>query len=232
MAQTYESADAEFRYTILDALPREPGVTLLDVGCDDGSWTERVRTAIGVAPSQVAGVEIVPERCRLAVERGFDARVADIDARWPFPDGSFDVVHSNQVIEHVVHLDHFVDEARRVLRHGGVAVVCTENLASWHNVAALALGLTPFSLTNVSRRGPLGNPFALHADEAPHHESSWQHVHVLTTVGLRSLFEMHELEVRRVFAAGYYPAVGKVASRLAALDPRHAHFIGVVARKR
>jgi SAM-dependent methyltransferase len=231
MARTYASVDAEFRRTILEVLPREPQARVLDIGCDDGAWTDRVRTRVGVPPSQVAGIEIVPERCRLSVERGFDARVADIDARWPFPDETFDVVHSNQVIEHVVHLDHFVDETTRVLRDGGTAVVGTENLASWHNVAALALGFTPFSLTNVSRRGSLGNPFALHVDEPPQRDSSWQHLHVLTTVGLRSLFEAHGLEVERVFAAGYYPAVGRLASRLAALDPRHAHFIGVVARK-
>jgi hypothetical protein len=32
-----------------------------------------------------------------------------------------------------------------VLVRGGRTIVCTENLASWHNIAALVVGLQPFS---------------------------------------------------------------------------------------
>jgi ubiquinone/menaquinone biosynthesis C-methylase UbiE len=45
--------------------------------------------------------------------------VANLDEGWPFEDESFDLVHANQVIEHVGRLDHFVEETRRVLRPGG-----------------------------------------------------------------------------------------------------------------
>ena len=55
--------------------------------------------------------------------------------------GAFDVVHANQVIEHVFDLDRFVSEIKRVLAPGGRAIICTENIASWHSVAALFLGL-------------------------------------------------------------------------------------------
>lgn len=85
---------------------------------------------------------------------------ADLDAPLPFEDGAFDLVVSNQVLEHLVDTDLFVSEIRRLLRPGGVAVVSTENLASWHNVAALVLGWQPFSLGNVTARRPgLGNPW-------------------------------------------------------------------------
>jgi SAM-dependent methyltransferase len=231
MAGVYDAVDADFRRLLLAALPRNPSASVLDVGCDDGSWTDRVRQAVGVAPHRVAGIEIVGGRCRLAAARGFDARETDIDAEWPFDDGSFDIVHANQVIEHVLDLDHFVSETKRVLRAGATAVVGTENLASWHNVAALVLGFMPFSLTNVSSRGPIGNPLAIHSGRPQQRGASWQHVHVLTTKGLRSLFEAHGLRVVRVVAAGYYPLVGRAAAALASRDPRHAHFIGVVAEK-
>jgi len=187
---------------------------------------------MGTAPEHVRGIEIVPERAALARARGFEVRGGDLEERWPFEDASADVVHANQVIEHVKRLDHFVGEVRRVLVPGGVAVVCTENLASWHNVAALVLGLMPFSLTNISATGPVGNPFALHAGEPVGRGESWQHIHVLTTVALRDLFAAHGFAVERTFAAGYYPAVGRLATALAARDPRHAHFIGIVARRR
>src|SRR5262245_16041901 len=37
----------------------------------------------------------------------------------PFPDQSFDIVYSSNVLEHVIELDHLEWEIRRVLRDGG-----------------------------------------------------------------------------------------------------------------
>jgi trans-aconitate methyltransferase len=82
---------------------------MLDVGCDDGSWTDAVRRRVGISAAQVAGIEIVCDRAELASQRGFDVRIGDLDEPWPFGDGTFDLVHANQVIEHVKRLDHFVE---------------------------------------------------------------------------------------------------------------------------
>lgn len=232
MRKLWADAEDAYREEILAALPpANPSTVALDVGCDDGAWTEVVRERLAIPPGQVAGLEIVPERAALARDRGFDVRVGDIDRRWPFEDDSFDVVHANQVIEHVQRLDHFVDETLRVLRPGGRVLVCTENLASWHNVSALALGYQPFSLTNVSTQRPIGNPFALHAGENGSLES-WQHVHVLSLLGLRDLFDAHGFAVTGAWGTGYHPFSGRLASWLATHDPRHAHFVGVAAEPR
>jgi SAM-dependent methyltransferase len=226
MERRWGEAEAAYHAKILDSLAPDPSAIVLDVGCDDGAWTEEVRRRTGVPPNQVHGLELVDERAELARRRGFDVRTGDLEATWPFPDEAFDIVHANQVIEHVRRLDHFVTEVRRVLSPDGVALVCTENLASWHNVVALALGYQPFSLTNVSNVRPIGNRFALHAGETPERES-WQHVHVLTLSGLRDLFAAHGLSVTAAWGTGYYPFPSRLASRLAGLDPRHAHFIAV-----
>ena len=156
-------------------------------------------------------------------------RDGDLEVPWPFEDLSMSVVHANQVIEHVKRLDHFVGEIKRVLTPDGIAVVCTENLASWHNAGALALGYQPFSLTNISNLRPIGNPFALHAEERAVGES-WQHVHVLTLKALADLFDAHGLPVEDTWGTGYHPLPGKLATAMAHRDPRHAHFIGIVAR--
>jgi SAM-dependent methyltransferase len=215
----------------MDSLSPQSSARVLDAGCDDGAWTEAIRRKIGVPPNRVSGLELVPQRVELARARGFDVRTANLDERWPFEDGSFDIVHANQVIEHVNRVDHFVAETRRVLRPRGRAIIGTENLASWHNLAALALGYQPFSLTNISARRPIGNPFALHAGE-PSPFESWQHVHVLSLTALRDIFVAHGFAIRATWAAGYHPVPGRLATKLAALDPRHAHFIGVVAEPR
>lgn len=225
----WADAESAYRAKILDHLDPDPSAILLDVGCDDGAWTEEARRRLRIPPGHVRGLEIVEARAELARARGFDVRSGDVDERWPFDDGSIDVVHANQVIEHVQRLDHFVDESKRVLSARGAAIVCTENLASWHNVGSLVLGYQPFSLTNISNRGSIGNPFARHAGEAPG-DQSWQHVHVMTLAALRTLFAAHGFAVQSEWGAGYHPFTGRFAAQLASLDPRHAHFIGLVAR--
>jgi SAM-dependent methyltransferase len=229
MRRRWDEAEVSYHAKILESLDRDPSALVLDVGCDDGVWTDQVRRQVGVPPNHVYGLELVRGRAERARRRGFHVRTGDLEERWPFADAAFDVVQANQVIEHVKALDHFVTEMRRVLAPGGTAIICTENLASWHNVAALALGYQPFSLTNISKVRPIGNPFALHAGEEPKAES-WQHVHVLTLTGLLEILAANGLPVTESWGTGYYPFPGRLASSLAAHDPRHAHFIAVVSR--
>jgi SAM-dependent methyltransferase len=222
----FDGAMAANVHNILTLLEERPGGAFLDLGCDDGERT--LLFAQAAASARIHGVEIVPERAALAAERGVDVVAADLNRRLPYEDESFDVVCSNQVIEHLFDTDTFVAEMHRVLRPGGFAVTSTENLASWHNVAALVLGWQPFSLTNVSReRLGLGNPLAIHRAEDGLELESWQHLRVFAHRGVRELFAAHGFDVERVVGAGYYPLPG----RLANVDSLHAAFLTVKSRK-
>lgn len=211
---------------IVALLEREKGHALVDVGCDDGSLTMRLAAAVGT--TNIHGVEVVADRAAIARDRGVTVSAADLNDTLPYDEGTFDVVTSNQVIEHLADTDRFVQEIGRVLKPGGYVITSTENLASWHNIGSLLLGWQPFSLTNVtSARMGLGNPLALHRADSWEYGETWQHRRVFAFRGLKELFEAHGLTVEAVRGAGYYPLPG----RLAQVDPRHAAFLTIKARK-
>lgn len=202
------------------------GKRVLDLGCGDGKTT--IALCASLPGSRVSGVERHRESRESARSRGVEVIDADLDLALPFDPASFDLVISNQVIEHLSDTDSFVAEIYRVLVPGGLAVVSTENLASWHNIAALVLGFAPFSTINYSDRiYPLGNPLSIHSGETLVLHDGMVHRRIFTTTSLRALFAGHGFCVHDIRGSGYYPLPALVGR----IEPRHAHFITIAATK-
>src|SRR4029079_2955888 len=89
MDRRWGEAEASYHEKILDSLDRNPSAVVLDVGCDDGAWTDEVRSWSGVPAHHVHGLELVDERAELARRRGFHVHTGDIEELWPFPDNYF-----------------------------------------------------------------------------------------------------------------------------------------------
>ncbi|HEY62987.1 MAG TPA: class I SAM-dependent methyltransferase [Caldilineae bacterium] len=98
------------------------GKRVLDVGCGLGMYMRKMRTFT----PDVYGVEIDLER---AAEAGRELSLVACAAAevLPFPDASFDVVLSHEMIEHVQDDRRTVAEAIRVLRPGGRLVLFCPN---------------------------------------------------------------------------------------------------------
>lgn len=216
----YARAAEENKRTILDLMLPIPGGTLVDVGCADGAESVRLRDRVGA--EILIGLELADQFVQPARGRGVDLRQVDLTERWPLEDNSVDAIHSNQVIEHLATTDHFMSEIRRVLRSDGYAVVSTNNLASWHNVAALVIGWQPLPC-HVSDETVVGNPLAL--EESRYGERIHRHLRIFTGRALSGLAESHGLKLDADVGSGYYPLVGRAASKMVRLDRRHSAYL-------
>jgi len=119
------------------------GGDVLDVGCNTGYGT------VGFVPvaRRVVGIDVSPAAIEAARRRSSAGRpefLVTTGVELPFPDESFDLVTSFQVVEHLVDPLAFLAELRRVLRPGGVVVLATPNAA-----IRLDPGMTPWNRFHV-----------------------------------------------------------------------------------
>jgi SAM-dependent methyltransferase len=124
--QTHQAEDRHWWYrgrrTVLDgvidglALPERPRI--LDAGCGSGrNMVELARRGT------VTGVELSATSVTLARERGVGEVIAGSVLELPFPDASFDLIVSLDVIEHLQDDLSALREFRRAIAPGGALLV-------------------------------------------------------------------------------------------------------------
>jgi SAM-dependent methyltransferase len=110
------------RFELIRRHTRLEGARILDVGCGLGLYVWQFRT---LSPD-VWGVDIDPEKVAQASADLPHISQAPAEAL-PFPDATFDVVLSHEVLEHVEDDRQAVAEAWRVLRPAGRLVIFAPN---------------------------------------------------------------------------------------------------------
>ncbi len=185
---------------------RDP--TLLDVGCWDGELSERCGSVLGAR--RTLGIEVYEKPATAAERRGLEVARVDLETgRFPWQDGSVDVVVCNQVLEHLKNIWLPMNEIHRVLRPGGHAVLSVPNLAGLHNRVLLALGRQP---TSIRVLGP--------------------HVRGYAFREFRDLVALDgAYEIERALTAGFYPLPAAWSRPFSALWTGAGHTTVVLARK-
>ena len=101
------------------------GKTVLDVGCNVGYGLQ----VLASSAASIAGIDVSPKAVESAKRRlGSTADIRAYDGvRCSFESGSFDVVTSFQVLEHVSDTPAYFSEIIRLVRPGGIVVFTTPN---------------------------------------------------------------------------------------------------------
>lgn len=111
---------------------------ILDMGCGDGKKTKYFTS--GLKNVEVYGIDLLPDFKHKYIKY----TQAEIEnKKLPYKDNFFDIVYSNQVIEHFLDKDLFLSESYRILKKGGLCITATENIASFDNILSLILGQEP-----------------------------------------------------------------------------------------
>ncbi|MFD6415225.1 methyltransferase domain-containing protein [Streptomyces sp. NPDC060194] len=130
-SHTWRTAANSAAYLIGELRPHQ---RVLDVGCGPGTITADL--AALVPEGSVTGLEhaagVLDQARAVAAERGLgnvEFTTGDVHAL-DFPDGSFDVVHAHQVLQHVGDPVRALSEMRRVCAPGGLVAARDSDYAA------------------------------------------------------------------------------------------------------
>jgi SAM-dependent methyltransferase len=141
-----------------------PGCRILEIGAGVG-WQARELSRMGhsVEAVDLAGSTYAAER--IWAIRDYDGE------HLPFPDRSFDVVYSSNVLEHVEQLSSLLAEIRRVVKPGGYIVHLVPS-ASWRLWTTLTYYPDLLRRAWRSVRGPTRTAAPAPSEDAEHVHSS------------------------------------------------------------
>ena len=193
---------------------------VLDLGCGAGTPTKLLMAdesryrVIGADLSKLALAHYVSDTKRAGVQ--LDAQTL------PFADESFDLVVSDDVIEHLVNTDAYAREIYRVLAPRGWLFLSTPNLAAWFNRIGLVLGLQP-AFSEVSFEKVFGRP----GDDIV------GHLRLFTSRSTREFLGYHGFDIVDIRGASFeaLPKAARPLDKLLARFPTLAGNTVVAARR-
>ena len=205
---------------------------ILELGCGEGSLTYEIKV---ITDAQVYGLDISSSSIKLAKKKGIIARKADLNKGIPFKDNVFDLVFSNQVIEHIYNTDVFLKESFRVLKKGGYFIVITPNISFWLNRLIFPFGIYPIffevSLYNKTLGAGFLKKFMFEKDAVGH-------IRVFNLSSLIDMLKLYKFKIEKIegipfsfqmpkFLGFFYSILDWIFSK----KPSFARDIMIIAKK-
>ena len=125
---------------------------ILDLGCGHATDLLNIRDAAEGHPRfldlhtdvELHGIENFEDYIIECREKGIHIHSIDIErSHYPAPDGFYDLVMANQLLEHTKEVFWIFAEVARILKPGGRFIAGVPNLASLHNRLLLLFGQQP-----------------------------------------------------------------------------------------
>jgi SAM-dependent methyltransferase len=176
----------------------KPLIRLLDVGYGVGLDIRHIKAKHPALVFELHGVDSEPRHLHLSDELGVQVACANIEReRLPYPDGHFDVVLCNQVLEHTKDLFWILSEMGRVLKPDGSIMIGVPNMASLHGRLMLLFGMQPSCVRVMGA-----------------------HVRGFTARGMREFLECDgHFTVAQIRGSNFFPFPAPIASLLARVLP-------------
>ncbi len=116
----------ERKHRLLQTLNKycKPGETVLDLGCGGGGKFTAWSKAAGF---EAIGMDISKKAVAMAQREYPDGnfKTLNTDGSIPAADKTFGAVWCSEVIEHIMEVDDFLKEVRRVMKPGGILIITT-----------------------------------------------------------------------------------------------------------
>jgi 2-polyprenyl-3-methyl-5-hydroxy-6-metoxy-1,4-benzoquinol methylase len=136
------------------------GMRVLEIGCGRGAFAALLAQKGADVTAADFSPAAVKHATRLAGHFGATVLEADIQ-ELPFADQAFDVVVSQETLEHVPDPDRGLEELVRVTKVGGLVIVTTPNYFSIIGLFRVALRLIGRRYTEMGQ--PINQPLLLHS---------------------------------------------------------------------
>lgn len=135
---------------ILKYLPKIDGLKILDVGCGECQFFDKLQNDRNY---KFYGVDNSEKQLYKARKKGYHSTKSDLDKTLPFAEDCFDIVIATEIIEHLFDTDAFLQRIHRVLKPEGLLILTTPNIASIGARVRLLFGQRPNVIEAWNRAG-------------------------------------------------------------------------------
>ena len=184
--------------------------TILDLGAGKGRDLDIAKQRF--PNSNLYGLEFSKDCCDILSEKKITTFQADIEKeQLPFVDNYFDIIISNQVLEHIKDIFFVLHEMARTLKTNGHMIIGVPNVASLHNRLLMLLGRHPTQAKSYSA-----------------------HIRTFSYHDTKKLIEMAgggAFSITQFSGSQFYPFPSPLARRLATTFPQMAFSIFFLIRK-